>query len=168
MVGLLKEKKPIVGGISLPASDEICFAEKGYGAYCNDEKLQVSKETKLLSTLVAYAIDGHQTNPDFTRKECKTLAEVILNIRNLRNTGSCFDTVMVVKGKFGAYLNQTSKIWDNVAQQILIEEAGGIYTDFFGKSMDYTNPLTKAKQNFTFCAASPILHKQLQEMIHKG
>ena len=74
---------------------------------------------------------------------------------------------MVAKGKFGGYLNRTSKIWDNVAQQILIEEAGGVYSDFFGKPIDYTNPLTRANDNFTVCAAPPALHKQLQDIIHK-
>lgn len=72
---------------------------------------------------------------------------------------------MIAEGKYGGLLNRTSKIWDNVAQQIIIEEAGGIYSDFFGNPMDYSDPLTKAKANFTFCAASPSLHEQLQTII---
>ena len=168
MVGLLKENVPIAGGVALPPPGEIYVAEKGFGAFCNEKKIHVTSEVRLLSTLVAYTLDGHQENPDFTRNECRTMAEIILNIRNLRNAGSCFDAVMVAKGKYGAYLNLTSKIWDNVAQQILVEEAGGIYTDFWGKPIDYTNPLAKAKDNFTLCAAPPILHKQLQDIIHKN
>jgi myo-inositol-1(or 4)-monophosphatase len=168
MIGLLEEDVPIAGGISLPPFNEIYVAEKNKGAFCNGKKLQITKETRLLSTLVAYTLDGHQENPRFTRDECALMADIILNIRNLRNSGSCFDAAMVAKGKFGAYLNRTSKIWDNVAQQILIEEAGGVYTDFLGKPMDYTSPLTKANDNFTLCAASPILHKQLQKIIHKN
>jgi myo-inositol-1(or 4)-monophosphatase len=73
---------------------------------------------------------------------------------------------MIAEGKYGGLLNRTSKIWDNVAQQIIVEEAGGLYTDFFGNPMDYSNPLTKDKTNFTFCAAAPELHKQLQTIIH--
>jgi len=166
MIGLLKGGISIAGGISLPTFNEIYIAEKDKGAFCNGEKIEVTNETKLLFSLVAYTLDGHQENPSFTKDECALMAEIILNTRNLRNTGSCFDAIMVAKGKFGAHLNRTSKIWDNVAQQILIEEAGGIYTDFFGKPMDYTNPLTKAGSNFTLCAASAILHKQLQIIIH--
>lgn len=168
MIGLLKKGIPIAGGISLPPFNEIYVAEKDKGAFCNGEKLKVTNETKLLSTLVAYTLDGHQENPGFTREECVLMAEIILNIRNLRDSGSCFDTAMVAKGKFGAYLNRTSKIWDNVAQQILIEEAGGVYTDFFGNSIDCSSPSTKVSDNFTLCAASPTLHKQLQEIIHKN
>lgn len=167
MIGLLKEGTPVAGGISLPSFEEIYLAEKEKGAFCNGEKVQVTSEANLLSTLVAYTLDGHQENPSFTRDECALMAEIILNIRNLRNSGSCFDAAMVARGKFGGYLNRTGKIWDNVAQQILIEEAGGVYTDFFGQPMDYKSPLTKANNDFTFCAAPPILHSQLQKIIHK-
>ncbi len=97
--------------------------------------------------------------------ECRLLAEIILNVRNIRSSNSAFDVVMVAKGKYGGFLNRTSKIWDNAAQQILVEEAGGIYTDFFGEPIDYSNPLSKGKVNYTFCAAPPALHKQLQAII---
>jgi myo-inositol-1(or 4)-monophosphatase len=165
MIGLLREGVPVAGGIALPYFHEIYSAAKGSGAYCNGEKISVTTEMKLLHSLVAYSIDGHQDDPQFTQDECLALSQIILKIRNLRDTGSCFDAAMVAKGKFGAYLNRTGKIWDNVAQQIIIEEAGGVYTDFFGKPMDYSHPLTKAKDNFTFCTGAPTLHQQLQEII---
>lgn len=166
MMGLLKDSKSIAGGIVLPFFQEICIAEKGEGAFCNGEKLTITKETNLLSTLVAYQIDGHQEDPDFTRKECQVMAEIVLSIRNLRNSGSCFDAVMVAKGKYGGYLIQTCKIWDVVASNIIIEEAGGVYTDFFGKSIDYSNALNRTSENFSCCASTPALHKQLQKIIH--
>lgn len=167
MIGLLREDKPIAGGIALPAFSEICVAEKGAGSWCNNERLNVTNDANLLSNLVAYGIDGHRENPDFTIEECRLLADIILNIRNIRSSNSAFDVVMVAKGKYGGFLNRTSKIWDNVSQQILIEEAGGIYTDFFGDPIDYSNPLSKISENYTFCAAPPALHKQLQTIIHE-
>ena len=48
----------------------------------------------------------------------------------------------------------------------VLEEAGGIYTDFFGKPIDYSRPLTIVNENFILCAAAPALHKQLQDIIH--
>lgn len=167
MIGLLQKGMPIAGGIALPHFKEIYLAQKGRGTYCNGKKVTVTEEKKLINTLVAYGMDGYQDNPEMTYAETKLLGEIILAIRNYRTSNSVFDLVLVAKGSYGAILNRTSKIWDNVAQQIIIEEAGGLYTDFFGKPMDYTNPLTKVDANFTFCAASPILHKQLQEIINK-
>ena len=167
MIGLLHQNVPIAGGVALPFFHEIYIAEKGMRAFCNGKKIAVSSVSELLHCLVAYGIDGHQENPEVTRKETVLLSEIILHIRNLRSSNSAFDIMQVAKGGYGAYLNRTSKIWDNVAPQIIIEEAGGIYTDFYGKSMDYTNPFTLVKDNFTVCAAPKTLHKKLQEIIYQ-
>lgn len=167
-LGLLQNNIPIAGGAALPAFGKIYTAEKGMGTFCNKQKVQVIDQGNLLSTLVAYQIDGYQEDPQITYDESKILSEIILHCRNLRTSNCAFDAAMVIEGKYGGVLNKTSKIWDNVAPQILIEEAGGIYTDFYGNPMDYSNPLTKAKDNFTYCAASPLLHQQLQGIIHKN
>lgn len=165
-LGLLQEDVPIAGGMALPYFEKIYTAEKGKGTWSNNEKVTVTDETYLLASLVAYQIDGHQENPQLTEAEAQLMGKVILGIRNLRTTNSAFDGAMVIEGKYGAILNKTSKIWDNVALQILIEEAGGLYTDFAGNPMDYSNPLSKITQNFTFCAGAPALHTQLQKIIH--
>lgn len=167
MVGLLKDDKPIAGGIALPFYNEISIAEKGQGAFCNGEKLSVTKESNLLSILVAYQIDGHQDNPDFTKKECRVLAEIALNIRNLRNSGTiCFDGIMVAKGKYGGYLIQAGKLWDVVALNVIIEESGGVYTQYNGKPTDYRNFMQRTKEDFGCCASTPALHEQLQKVIN--
>lgn len=167
MVGLLDGATPIAGGLALPSFQEIYIAEKGQGTTCNGKVVHVTDKTDLLSCLVAYGIDGHQEDPEMTHKECQLLAEIVLNIRNLRSSNSVFDIGMLVKGNYGAALNRTSKIWDNVAQQIVIEEAGGVYTTLDGKPMEYSQPLARANQNFTYCAAAPTLHRRLQEIIHQ-
>lgn len=166
MIGLLEKNIPIAGGVVLPYFSEIYIAEKGKDAFCNDTKVFVTKESNLFNTLVAYGIDGHQENPQITYDETKILTNIILKIRNLRSSNSAFDIMQVAKGGYGAWCNKTSKIWDNVAPQIIIEEAGGLYTDFYGKVIDYSNPLKKTKENFTVCCAPQTLHQQLQEIIH--
>ncbi len=165
MIGLLEDDKPVLGGIALPAFNETYIAAKGQGTTCNGERVFVTKEGRLLNALVAYGIDGHQEDAAITKIEVALLGDIILSIRNLRSSNSVFDQVMVAKGKYGAALNRTSKIWDNVAQHIVIEEAGGLYTDFFGEPIDYTNPVSRADVNFTMCAAPPELHKQLMVII---
>jgi myo-inositol-1(or 4)-monophosphatase len=167
MIGLLQDATPIAGGIALPYYDEIYVAEKGKGAYCNEAKIAVTKEDKLSNALIAYGIDGHKENPSLTYDEMKILSDIVLHSRNLRSTNSAFDFIMVARGGYGAFLNKTSKIWDNIAPHILTEEAGGLYTDFYGKPMDYSNPLARTHEYFTYCMAAPELHKQLQEIIHK-
>jgi myo-inositol-1(or 4)-monophosphatase len=168
IMGLLKQNMPIAGGVALPALSQIYVAEKGSGAFCNGEKVLIQEKNKLLSSLVAYGIDGHQENPSLTKEECMLLAEIVLSVRNLRMSGCIFDAMMVAKGKYGAFLGKTSKIWDHVGVQIVVEEAGGMYTDFYGKTIDYTNPLQKVKENYTWCMGEPTLHQEIQRIIHNS
>lgn len=168
MMGLLEKQNPIAGGFIIPPTAELYLAEKGSGTYLNGKQVFVTKEQNLLNCLVAYGIDGRQDNPEFTRNEAKLLEEIVLNIRNLRTSGSePIDVGYVASGKYGARLNQYGKIWDVVAPQIIIEEAGGIFTDFWGQPQDYSNALNKTNQNFTCCAAAPEIHKQLQKIINR-
>lgn len=166
MIGLLDGVTPIVGGIALPYYEELYLAEKGKGTSCNGRPIRVSGEQQLLTCLVSYGIDGHQENPALTEQECAILAKIILASRNLRTSNSAFDMAMVASGHYGAYLNQTTKIWDNVAPHIIVEEAGGVWTTFDGAPFDYSNAFARADENFSVCAANPVLHKQLQAIIH--
>jgi myo-inositol-1(or 4)-monophosphatase len=167
MVGVLEDGRPIAGAAVLPALGLLYSAAKGVGAFRNGTNISVSAETKLLNALVAYGIDGHQENPSQTFKEAETLASIVLAIRNLRTSNSVYDMAMVASGEYGGFLNQTTKIWDNVAMEIIIQEAGGLYTDFWGEQIDYSKGLSNPEINYTVCAGSPVLHAQLQAIIHR-
>lgn len=165
-LGLLHNYQPIAGGIALPNFNDIVIAEQGKGAWRNDQRIYISAEKDLKNVLVAYGIDGRVDKPEHTQREMLTIGEIANHSRNIRTSNSAFDAVLMTDGRYGASLNQNSKIWDNAAQQIVIEEAGGIYTDFFGQPIDYSDGLQNPEKNFTWCAASPTLHKQLQQITH--
>lgn len=167
IIGLLYKDEPTAGGMVLPYFSEIYTAEKGKGAYCNNNKIRVSKQTNLLSMLVSYNIDGFQDNPEKTEKEAQILKDIVLNCRNLRSSGSMLDAMLVARGAYGGAHHQNTKIWDVVGCQIIVEEAGGIFTNIIGKAMDYKNHLQRSDEHFPFCAAPVKLHKQLQQIIHK-
>ena len=166
MIGLLHENVPIAGGVALPQQNEIYLAEKGGGAFCNGETISVTNEMDLMRCLVAYGIDGHQEAPEKTHEEMAVLERLILGIRNLRTSNSAFDMMLVARGSYGGLLNQTTKIWDNIAPHIIIEEAGGVYTDFSGKQMDYSDALRRSEENFTSCAAPQQLHESIQKIVN--
>jgi myo-inositol-1(or 4)-monophosphatase len=77
------------------------------------------------------------------------------------------DAVFVANGAYGALLNHTSRIWDHVAPHIVIEEAGGRYTQFSGAAMDYSNPTGRVDVNHSCCAATPGVHAELQELFSR-
>lgn len=166
ILGLLKGGTPIAGGIALPFFNEIITAEQGNGAYCNGVKLHVTGDTDLSKALVACFIDSHREQPSVTASQAKQIGRIALSVRSVRDTNSVYDLVNVAKGRYGAITCFDSKIWDNVGQQIVIEEADGVYTDIAGKPMDYSNPISRHKQNFTYCAGSPKLHSNLLSILN--
>ncbi|MBI4050797.1 MAG: inositol monophosphatase [Candidatus Doudnabacteria bacterium] len=166
MIGLLKGKIPMAGGFALPFFKEFYFAEKGQGAFCNDKKIVLTDRSDFMAISIAYGVDKFGGDKDFTRRQASYLADLALMFQAVKNSGSVYDTAELLKNGYGAALYQTGKIWDNVPQHVLVQEAGGIYTDFYGKPMDYSNPLMKTEQNYTYCAAAPAVHKKLQEIIH--
>lgn len=166
MIGLLYNGHPIAGGVSLPEFDEIYTASKGAGAYCNSQPIHVTTRDKLIDNLVAYNIDGNHARPEITRQEVKIVAEILVNIRNVRNAGSVYDLAALATGKYGGWLTKSSKIWDVVAPHIIAEEAGALVTGFDGSAIDYSQPISKAADTFTWCMAPAPLHNQLQKIIH--
>src|SRR3989344_5296085 len=168
IVGLLDGDRPIVGGVALPFFSEIIIAEKGKSAFLNGNRISVTKETDLSKTLVAVGLDPHHEDPERTREEIKIAGEILLHARNMRTSNSIFDEMQLVRGNYGGWVCFNTKIWDNIGSHVIVEEAGGLYTDFYGKEKDYSNPLSKARTTFTNCAAAPLLHKKLQKIIHSN
>lgn len=173
MMGLLKGSEAVAGGIALPAFSEIYTAEKGKGTVLKSSEypdgiyVTATQETKLSNVLFAIGVDGHPENTKRTEKEFGLLAQIALNVRNLRDTNSVTDVAYVLRGTYGGSVNTTSKIWDNVAQQPLVEGANAVYTDVFGNKMDYSDPISKVDKNYTWCIAPAELHKQLQAIVRK-
>jgi myo-inositol-1(or 4)-monophosphatase len=166
MVGLLQRATPFAGGVIAPAYNKLYLAEKGQGTTCNGNLIHVTAETDSLNTLVSFGIDSHRENPELTIRQCRVLADIILHVRNIRNTGcGALDPMYVAEGRYGASISTTSKIWDNVAPHIIATEAGALYTGASGSPIDYSNPLSRVDHNFSCCTASPALHAQLQEII---
>ncbi len=71
MLGLLDHDTPVAGGIALPTFGELYIATKGAGAWCNGQKIHVSRESDLANSLVAYGIDGHPEDPARTKCEAE-------------------------------------------------------------------------------------------------
>ncbi|HIA92281.1 TPA: inositol monophosphatase [Candidatus Saccharibacteria bacterium] len=166
MIGLLDRDEPIAGGVYAPAMNRMYLAEKDKGATCNGSPIAVSKNATLAEQLVSFGIDSNPDNPELTKKQCSVLADIVLACRNMRNTGcEALDPMHVAEGALGARVNTTSKIWDNVGPQIIASEAGALWTTANGEPIDYSNPLNRIDQNFTFCVASPAIQKQLTEII---
>ncbi len=168
IIGLLKNWKPLIGAIALPAFNEVYYAEKGKGTTLNDKPIHVTSNPDLNRALVSWGIDTHPEDPERVHKEMKILEDVIQSTLNFRSNNSAFDACMFFKGALGGYLHKDTKVWEVPTFQILAEEAGGVFTSFEGKKHDYSNIMIEEfGTRYTFCMAPSQFHPKLQEIIHK-
>ncbi|WP_216206516.1 inositol monophosphatase family protein [Amycolatopsis aidingensis] len=163
MVGVLRDGAPVAGGVALPAFGELYLAERGAGAHRDGVPLTRAHRGELSESLVAYGIDLDE--PARTRRDLATIAAIAEHCQGLRMSNSVFDLIMVATGAYGAFLHRHSQIWDCVAPQVVLTEAGVRCSDFAGAPLDYRDPQARAGQDFAMLAAAPRLHGRLLGLV---
>jgi myo-inositol-1(or 4)-monophosphatase len=121
-----------VGVIYHPILDETYLAVRGQGATVNGEKLRVSKtaqlEKALLTTGFAY------TRGSELRKDVARFERLSQTTRAIRRPGSAaLDLAYTARGVFDGFWERNLAPWDVAAGTLLVEEAGGLATDFIGR-----------------------------------
>lgn len=164
LICALKDFKPILAGCYLPVQNHMYLAEKGKGATLNEESISITSEIELKNILMAYSLDfSHEEGK--TEREAKLIGRLVKNVRNLRSTNCLVDMCLTAEGKLGACANQTTGIWDVVAPSLLIEEAGGVMTDFQGEPLNFAVTEKDYLRNFEVLASNKILHQQLLKLL---
>jgi myo-inositol-1(or 4)-monophosphatase len=128
-VAYTKEKKILAAAIYFPVLKELFWATKNGGAFKNNKKIYVSKQTNinnaLLSTGFACLRSGLKKN------NLKYFNKIIKKVRDIRRTGSaCFDMCSVASGRLDGFWELNLSSWDVTAGTLIVEEAGGKVTDF--------------------------------------
>lgn len=164
MVCILKDFTPVMAGIYLPFYDSLYFAEKGKGAYLNDKKIFVTRETNLKNVLFGYSLDFSEDKSK-TEFEVKIIKELVSNVRNLRATNSVVDFCYTADGRLGGSINQTTKIWDIAAPALIIQEAGGIVTDINGNQLSFKINKSNYLKNFTIIGTNKIFHSKVLKLV---
>lgn len=115
-----------------PRNDEMFHAVRGSGAYLNGRPMSVSKVTDnnrmLLGTGFPFRARHHLDI------YLQSFAHFFNNARGIRRAGSAaLDFAYVACGRLDGFWEMTLSPWDMASGVILVEEAGGIITDFFGE-----------------------------------
>lgn len=130
-LALVEGKKPLVGVIMNICKDEIYSAWSGGGAWCNGKQIFVSKVAHLGQSLLATGFPYYKfENQD---KYLKILESLMQKTHGLRRMGSAaIDLAYVAKGYFDGFYEYNLNSWDMAAGTLLVEEAGGVCSDFSG------------------------------------
>jgi myo-inositol-1(or 4)-monophosphatase len=127
-IALEREGVVVAGLVYNPANDELFTAERGKGAFLNDQRLRVAARRRLADAVVACSLP-HPSRGDIAR-ERKEHAAVQDRVAGLRRLGSAsLDLAWVAAGRLDAYWERGLSPWDIAAGMILVREAGGFVTD---------------------------------------
>lgn len=111
--------------------NELFTATRGGGAYLNERRIRVSRRTQMNEALVATGFPYHQYQlPDGYFSLLREAQEKTAGIR--RMGAAALDLAYVAAGRLDAYWELGLKPWDVAAGSLLVQEAGGLVTDFSG------------------------------------
>jgi len=114
-----------------PLRNELYAAERGAGAWRNDTRVSVTGRDSLEGAFVAtgFPFRNRQKIDDYLA----LFKAIFLHARAIRRAGSAaLDLAYVASGVFDGFFEFRLAPWDIAAGALLIEEAGGLVTDFDG------------------------------------
>ncbi len=134
-IGVQKNGQTIAGVVYDVMQDIIYSSEKGSGAIANGKKLSVNKNERLNHALLVSGFPYNiSENPDNVLEKFCALT---VASRGMRRLGSAaIDFCYVAKGVFDGFWEVHLNPWDMCAGKLIVEEAGGLVTDFLGNQTD--------------------------------
>jgi len=130
-LGCVYKDEPVFGIVHDPLLNNTYIGEKKKGASLNGQPIKVSDTFNIGEALIAcetspYEMEGADMHFDKLKK-------VFLASMDIRISGSAaLDICYVAQGKADAFLTRNLKPWDYCAATCILNEAGGICTDWQG------------------------------------
>jgi myo-inositol-1(or 4)-monophosphatase len=115
-----------------PLRDELFTASRGEGAKLNDRRLRIAQRRDLTGALLATGFPfKYPQHHDAYMDSFKALFPQVADIR--RAGSAALDLAYVAAGRVDGYWEIGLQDWDLAAGLLLVEEAGGLVTDFAGQ-----------------------------------
>ncbi len=156
-IGLKVGNNITVGVVEVPLLNKTYWGVTGFGAFCDDSKLQVRKVEKFKDTLLATGFFASaKVNLEHQVQVFKKCVEIV---RGVRRCGSAaLELCFTAEGILDGYWEYGLSPWDTAAGILLIKEAGGIVSNEIGKPFDLL------KDNGVV-VGNAIAHKNILEII---
>ncbi len=152
-LGLEHRGELVAGVVYDPTRDELFAAEKGSGAWLNQERMHVSQTKELSESLVATGFPSHKRhkNPNIYFYH-----QITLRSHGVRRAGSAaLDLCNVAAGRLDGFWEFNLNPWDTAAGVLLVREAGGTVTRFDGSAFTIDSRET--------VASNGLIHQELLE-----
>lgn len=151
------------GVVFNPFVDELFRAERGQGAWLNDQRIRVAEKTTLKRALVATGFPYIKSKAILT-PIIKRLALVLEECGDMRRLGAAsLDICWVAMGRLDGYYESLS-IWDFAAAQLIAKEAGAQYGHF----KPVPAGVSEVFHNEHILVANPTLYPQLHDLLNRA
>src|SRR6201987_5125138 len=136
-IALQREDTIIAGVIYNPANDELYIAERGKGAFLNDQRLRVAGRRQLNECVIGCGLPhiGRGDHAQF-RAGMEPLENGVAGLR--RFGAVALDLPFGAAGRLDGFWERNLSPWDVAAGQILIREAGAPISGVEGKDDAWT------------------------------
>ncbi|MEO1334867.1 MAG: inositol monophosphatase family protein, partial [Myxococcota bacterium] len=122
---------------------------RGRGCFCNDAPMKLRPST---SAIADATLSVGDMRPLFGAPWGPSVLALIEEAENARCYGDLVGVTLVLKGIADVWLEAGVKPWDVAPMPVLVEEAGGVFTDFRGtQDLDHGSAIV----------AGPELHPEI-------
>ena len=153
LIGLEFEGELVAGVVYHPCFQKLYSAIQGQGAYCNDRPIRVSEATKYEDGQLFYSSLRFADKAGVTSR----FLEIERRFPRTRGFGDYFGFLLIAEGCGEIMVDPIVSPWDVAALKPIIEEAGGVFTDWMGVPTIYGQGAV---------AANPTFHREFMKVIH--
>ncbi len=155
-IAIAKGENIVAGLIYQPILNELFLAEKGRGAYLNERRIRVSTCRHFEQ---AFLVTGFPLRyRERIASNLETFNRILPTCGDLRRSGSAaLDLAYTAAGRFDGFWETGLFPWDMAAGSLLMQEAGGLTSDFEGRN--------GFLRSGNVVAGSPEIHAELLKRI---
>ncbi len=154
-IALKYQDEIVLGVIYDPVHDDVFYAEKGKGAFLNQKVIKVS--SRPFSTALIVTGFPHRKK-QYLPTYLLAFEEIFLNCSGMRRCGSAaLDLCYTAAGIYDGFWELGLSTWDMAAGSLIVKEAGGKVSDFWGNQ-------TQLRTGFII-AGNNNVHKNLVKIL---
>ena len=121
LIALEDEGRVVLGVVSAPALHRRWWAERGGGAHAGGDQVHVSAVHRAEDAVLSFALE-------------QPLPSLATRAWHARGYGDFWSHMLVAEGAIDGAIDAIGvSVWDLAAVQVIVEEAGGTFTDFAGE-----------------------------------
>ena len=146
LIALEDHGRVTVGVVSAPALHRRWWAERGAGAHANGDVVRVSRVARPEDAVLTFALG-------------QSLPSLVGRAWHARGYGDFWSHMLVAEGAVDGAIDAIGvSVWDLAAVQVIVEEAGGTFTDFAGEQRIDGN---------SAISSNGLLHAELLEAVRE-